>query len=86
MAEVSYIIPYFRYHLQVVDQFGHFPHRNEILSRTDTPEEAEFLKNPAFRFDLPLVYGEDGSCRFEKTDEFNQRQKLAEEALKDEDE
>jgi len=73
-CNVAYIL--FRYHLQVVEQFGHFPHRNEILSRTDTPEETEFLKNPAFRFDLPLVYGEDGSCKFVKTDDFNERRKV----------
>jgi uncharacterized protein (DUF924 family) len=31
-------------HRDVIDHFGRFPHRNAILQRTPTPEEAEFLK------------------------------------------
>jgi uncharacterized protein (DUF924 family) len=30
-------------HLEIVERFGRFPHRNEILGRRTTPEEAEFL-------------------------------------------
>ena len=31
-------------HMKIVERFGRFPHRNEILGRATTPEEAEFLK------------------------------------------
>ena len=31
-------------HLEIVEQFGRFPHRNETLGRRTTPEEAEFLR------------------------------------------
>ncbi len=30
-------------HLKVIEQFGRFPHRNKILSRTNTPEEEDYL-------------------------------------------
>jgi len=34
-------------HLEVIDRFGRFPHRNEIVGRASTPEEAAFLdQNP----------------------------------------
>ena len=31
-------------HRDIVARFGRFPHRNEVLGRADTPEEAEYLK------------------------------------------
>lgn len=31
-------------HKDIIDQFGRYPHRNEVLGRTSTPEEKEFLK------------------------------------------
>ena len=37
-------------HLRIVERFGRFPHRNEILGRRTTPEEAEFLKEPGSSF------------------------------------
>ena len=37
-------------HLEIVEQFGRFPHRNEILGRATTPEEAEFLREPDSSF------------------------------------
>jgi uncharacterized protein (DUF924 family) len=37
-------------HLKIIDRFGRFPHRNEILGRWSTPEEAEFLKEPGSSF------------------------------------
>jgi uncharacterized protein (DUF924 family) len=35
-------------HLQVIERFGRFPGRNAALSRSSTPEELEYLKNPLF--------------------------------------
>jgi uncharacterized protein (DUF924 family) len=31
-------------HLEIIKRFGRFPHRNQIIGRTTTPEEAQFLK------------------------------------------
>ena len=30
-------------HKDIIDQFGRFPHRNELLGRENTPEEDEYL-------------------------------------------
>ena len=30
-------------HKDIIDQFGRFPHRNELLGREDTAQEAEYL-------------------------------------------
>lgn len=37
-------------HMQIIEKFGRFPHRNQILGRTSTPEEIAFLKQPGSRF------------------------------------
>ncbi len=37
-------------HRDIVDRFGRFPHRNEVLGRETTPEEAAFLKQPGSSF------------------------------------
>jgi len=37
-------------HKQIIDRFGHFPHRNVTLKRRSTPEEIEFLKQPGSSF------------------------------------
>lgn len=37
-------------HLEIIERFGRFPHRNEILRRATTPEEAEFLRGPDSSF------------------------------------
>ncbi|HAZ44539.1 MAG TPA: DUF924 domain-containing protein [Cyanobacteria bacterium UBA11369] len=37
-------------HLKIIERFGRFPHRNKILGRETTPEEAEFLKQPNSSF------------------------------------
>jgi uncharacterized protein (DUF924 family) len=37
-------------HFEIVDRFGRFPHRNEIVGRRTTPEEAEFLSGPDSSF------------------------------------
>ena len=33
-------------HRDIVERFGRFPHRNAVLGRETTPEEAEFLTQP----------------------------------------
>lgn len=37
-------------HQVVIERFGRFPHRNQILDRPSTPEEIEFLKQPGSSF------------------------------------
>ena len=37
-------------HMEIVERFGRFPHRNAILGRETTPEEAEFLERPGSSF------------------------------------
>jgi uncharacterized protein (DUF924 family) len=37
-------------HKAIVDRFGRYPHRNEVLGRVSTAEEIEFLKQPGSRF------------------------------------
>lgn len=34
---------YARRHKEVIDRFGRFPHRNPVLGRVSTPEEAEYI-------------------------------------------
>ncbi|MDP8934125.1 MAG: DUF924 domain-containing protein [Cyanobacteriota bacterium] len=44
------VIEYAMQHLEIIERFGRFPHRNQILGRETTPEEAEFLKQPGSGF------------------------------------
>jgi len=37
-------LDYARRHRDIVERFGRFPHRNAVLGRETTPEEAEFLR------------------------------------------
>lgn len=37
-------------HLEVVERFGRFPHRNEALGRASTDDELAFLARPGSRF------------------------------------
>ncbi|MGB3570493.1 MAG: DUF924 family protein [Phormidesmis sp.] len=37
-------------HQAVIERFGRFPHRNEILGRQSTSEEITFLQQPGSRF------------------------------------
>ncbi len=43
-------IEYEKKHRDIILKFGRYPHRNEILQRTSTPEEIEFLKQPNSSF------------------------------------
>ena len=36
-------VSYVRQHLEIIERFGRFPHRNEVLGRKNTPEEEAFL-------------------------------------------
>jgi uncharacterized protein (DUF924 family) len=44
------MLDYAKRHHDVIRKFGRFPHRNEILGRSSTPEELEFLKQPGSGF------------------------------------
>ena len=37
-------------HKVIIDRFGRYPHRNEILGRQSTAEEIEFIKEPGSSF------------------------------------
>jgi uncharacterized protein (DUF924 family) len=39
---------YAQHHRAIIERFGRFPHRNAILGRTSTPEEAQFLEEGGF--------------------------------------
>lgn len=43
-------IEYAYRHLEIIERFGRFPHRNAILGRISTPEEEEFLQQPGSGF------------------------------------
>jgi uncharacterized protein (DUF924 family) len=43
-------LDYARRHQDVIRRFGRFPHRNAILGRRSTPEEAAFLEQPGSGF------------------------------------
>jgi len=43
-------LEYERKHKVIIDHFGHYPHRNEVLGRISTAEELEFLTQPNSRF------------------------------------
>ena len=37
-------------HKAIIERFGRYPHRNEVLGRRSTPEELEFLTQPGSSF------------------------------------
>ncbi len=41
--QLKQAIEFGRKHLDVIARFGRFPHRNQVLGRTSTPEELEYL-------------------------------------------
>jgi uncharacterized protein (DUF924 family) len=42
--DIAELLKAAREHKRVIDKFGRFPHRNNVLSRTSSPEELAFLK------------------------------------------
>ena len=49
-ADSKTSIDYAYQHWEVIQKFGRFPHRNQILGRKNTPEEIEFLNQPGSGF------------------------------------
>lgn len=49
-AALAEAADYARRHRDVIARFGRFPHRNAILGRATTPEEAAFLEQPGSSF------------------------------------
>lgn len=43
-------LAYAKKHAEIVERFGRFPHRNAVLGRATTKEEAEFLTQPGSSF------------------------------------
>ena len=43
-------VPYAEGHRDIIARFGRFPHRNAVLGRETTAEEAEFLQGPGSSF------------------------------------
>ena len=37
-------------HRDIIERFGRYPHRNQVLGRKSTPEEIDFLKQPGSAF------------------------------------
>jgi uncharacterized protein (DUF924 family) len=37
-------------HREIIERFGRFPHRNEVLGRESTPQELAFLSEPGSPF------------------------------------
>jgi len=48
--ESAYATDYAVKHLEIIERFGRFPHRNKTLGRKSTPEEEEFLTHPGSSF------------------------------------
>ena len=69
----------FQKHLLVIEQFGRFPHRNQVLGRETHPEEEKFLEDPNYRFDLPMK--EDGTG-FGETEKFREKSQMYEKYAK----
>jgi uncharacterized protein (DUF924 family) len=49
-ASMADALEWARRHQEVIERFGRFPHRNEVLGRASTPAEIEFLAQPGSRF------------------------------------
>jgi uncharacterized protein (DUF924 family) len=49
-ADAKYYLDFAERHKAIVVRFGRYPHRNEILGRSSTPEEVAFLGEPGSSF------------------------------------
>ena len=50
LGESNVFLKFEHQHKAIIDQFGRYPHRNQILGRESTAEEIEFLKQPHSSF------------------------------------
>ena len=50
VAVLHAALDYAQRHLEIIDRFGRFPHRNALVGRASTDEEVEFLKQPGSSF------------------------------------
>lgn len=48
--ETTVLLDFAKQHHAIIQRFGRYPHRNEILGRESTVEELEFLKQPGSSF------------------------------------
>ena len=48
--DLADLLEWARRHQVAIERFGRFPHRNRVLGRVDTAEEAAFLLEPGSRF------------------------------------
>jgi uncharacterized protein (DUF924 family) len=46
-------LDYAKAHLEVIERFGRFPHRNAVLGRASTAEELAYLEEPGTSFAGP---------------------------------
>ena len=46
----AHFADYAKKHHQIIERFGRFPHRNQILGRASTAEESAFLQQPGSSF------------------------------------
>ena len=44
------VLQFAELHKDIIDQYGRFPHRNELLNRDNTPEENEYLAGDSLNF------------------------------------
>ena len=55
-------VRYNRQHLEIVERFGRYPHRNELLGRESTEEEERFLAETSYAF-MRSVYSTSSKRR-----------------------
>ncbi|HSN82046.1 MAG TPA: DUF924 family protein [Polyangiales bacterium] len=48
--DAEYYLDFAKRHQAIIERFGRYPHRNQILGRASTPEEVEFLEQPGSSF------------------------------------
>ncbi|MBW1760890.1 MAG: DUF924 domain-containing protein [Deltaproteobacteria bacterium] len=49
-GDAKYYLDFAARHKAIIEQYGRYPHRNQILGRASTPDEAEFLQEPGSSF------------------------------------
>ena len=47
---MSFYLQYAVDHMEIVREFGRFPHRNEVLGRESTQQEIDYLESGGRRF------------------------------------